>query len=107
MEYVEGYVYDVIIVGGGQSGLGVVFGLLCEWIFNILVIDENKVGLEGLWEIYVCMMILCIFKYLIFIDLGILFLIFCFWWEVQFGLEGWEVVDKILCGDWMNYLWWY
>jgi len=31
-EHADGHVYDVIIVGGGQSGLGAAFGLLRERI---------------------------------------------------------------------------
>jgi len=42
----DGHVYDAIIVGGGQSGLGIAFGLLRERISNILVIDENPEGYE-------------------------------------------------------------
>ncbi|MBE7679538.1 NAD(P)-binding domain-containing protein [Paenibacillus sp. P13VS] len=106
-EHAEGHVYDVIIVGGGQSGLGAAFGLLRERISNILVIDENKAGLEGPWETYARMTTLRTPKHLTSIDLGIPSLTFRSWWEAQFGLEGWEAVDKIPRGDWMNYLRWY
>ncbi|MET1030057.1 FAD/NAD(P)-binding protein [Domibacillus tundrae] len=103
----DGHVYDVVIVGGGQSGLGAAFGLLRERVSNILVIDENSEGLEGPWVTYARMMTLRTPKHLTSIDLGIPSLTFRSWWEAQHGAEGWEAIDKIPRGDWMNYLRWY
>lgn len=106
-EHPEGHVYDVIIVGGGQSGLGAAFGLLRERVSNILVIDENCEGMEGPWETYARMVTLRTPKHLTSIDLGIPSLTFRSWWEAQHGPQGWAAVDKIPRGDWMNYLRWY
>ncbi|MBB3113888.1 cation diffusion facilitator CzcD-associated flavoprotein CzcO [Paenibacillus phyllosphaerae] len=106
-EHPEGHVYDVVIVGGGQSGLGTAFGLLRERISNILVIDENPEGWEGPWETYARMETLRTPKHLTSIDLGMPSLTFRSWWEAQFGTQGWEAVGKIPRGDWMNYLRWY
>lgn len=106
-EHTEGHVYDVVIVGGGQSGLGAAFGLLRERISNILVIDENSEGYEGPWETYARMVTLRTPKHLTSVDLGIPSLTFRSWWEAQTGPKGWEIVDKIRRGDWMNYLRWY
>ena len=103
----EGHVYDVVIIGGGQSGLGAAFGLLRERISNILVLDENQEGLEGPWETYARMVTLRTPKHLTSVDLGVPSLTFRSWWEAQFGPESWERVDKIPRGDWMNYLRWY
>lgn len=107
LSHPEGHVYDVVIVGGGQSGLGTAFGLLKERISNILIIDENSEGLEGPWETYARMVTLRTPKHLTSIDLGVPSLTFRAWWEAQFGNEGWEAIDKIPRGDWMNYLRWY
>jgi FAD-dependent urate hydroxylase len=107
LNHPEGHVYDVVIIGGGQSGLGTAFGLLRERVSNILVIDENREGLEGPWETYARMVTLRTPKHLTSIDLGVPSLTFRSWWEAQFGPEGWEAVDKIPRGDWMNYLRWY
>ncbi|WP_046176343.1 NAD(P)-binding domain-containing protein [Domibacillus indicus] len=103
----DGHVYDVIIVGGGQSGLGAAFGLLRERVSNILVIDENSEGFEGPWVTYARMMTLRTPKHLTSIDLGIPSLTFRSWWEAQHGAEGWETIDKIPRSEWMNYLRWY
>lgn len=102
-----GHIYDAVIVGGGQSGLGTAFGLLREKISNILVIDENNEGLEGPWKTYARMMTLRTPKHLTAIDLGIPSLTFRAWWEAQFGQESWEEMDKIPRDQWMNYLQWY
>ncbi|WP_332692297.1 NAD(P)/FAD-dependent oxidoreductase [Halalkalibacter lacteus] len=107
LNHPEGHVYDVVIVGGGQSGLGTAFGLLRERVSNILVIDENSEGLEGPWETYARMVTLRTPKHLTSIDLGVPSLTFRSWWEEQFGPESWEEIDKIPRGDWMNYLRWY
>ncbi|MGG6309670.1 NAD(P)-binding domain-containing protein [Paenibacillus macerans] len=103
----EGHIYDVVIVGGGQSGLGAAFGLLRERISNMLVIDENPAGLEGPWETYARMVTLRTPKWLTSIDLGIPSLTFRAWWEAQFAAKGWEELDKIPRRDWMNYLRWF
>jgi FAD-dependent urate hydroxylase len=107
IKHPEGHVYDVVIIGGGQSGLGTAFGLLRERISNILIIDENPEGFEGPWETYARMVTLRTPKHLTSIDLGVPSLTYRSWWEAQFGPESWEAMDKIPRGDWMKYLRWY
>ena len=107
LQHPEGHVYDVVIIGGGQSGLAAAFGLLRERITNILVLDENREGYEGPWETYARMVTLRTPKHLTSIDLGVPSLTFRSWWEAQFGEKSWEAIDKIPRGDWMNYLRWY
>ena len=103
----EGHVHDVVIVGGGQSGLAAAFGLIRERISNILVIDENPAGFEGPWETYARMVTLRTPKDLTPIDFGIPALTYRAWWEARHGAESWTQVDKIARGDWMAYLRWY
>jgi cation diffusion facilitator CzcD-associated flavoprotein CzcO len=103
----EGHVHDVVIVGGGQSGLAAAFGLMREHISNILVIDENPEGFEGPWETYARMVTLRTPKELTPIDFGIPALTYRAWWEAQHGAQGWAALDKIARGDWMEYLRWY
>ncbi len=103
----EGHVHEVVIVGGGQSGLGAAFGLIRERVPNILVIDENPAGFEGPWESYARMRTLRTPKHLLAIDWGIPSLSFRAWWEARHGGAGWEALDKIARGDWMDYLRWY
>ena len=101
------HVYDVVIIGGGQSGLAASFGLIRERISNLLIIDENPPGLEGPWETYARMITLRTPKDLNPIDLGVPALSFRSWWEAQHGEPGWAALDKIARSDWMAYLRWY
>ena len=103
----DGHVFDVAIVGGGQSGLAAAFGLLRERVSNICVLDENPPGYEGPWATYARMLTLRTPKQLNPIDFGIPALSYRAWWEAQHGAAGWEAVDKIARGDWMEYLRWY
>jgi FAD-dependent urate hydroxylase len=103
----RGHVYDVVVVGGGQSGLAAAFGLLRERIANILVIDENPAGLEGPWDTYARMITLRTPKHLTPIDYGLPALTFRAWYEAQYGETGWEALDKIPRQVWMSYLKWY
>lgn len=102
-----GHVHDVVIVGGGQSGLAAAFGLLRERVSNILVIDESPEGYEGPWETYARMITLRTPKELNPIDFGVPALSYRAWWEAQHGAAGWAAIDKIARGDWMDYLRWY
>ena len=97
-------VYDVVIVGGGQSGLGAAFALLREKVSNVLVLDENPAGAEGPWITYARMITLRTPKDLLSIDLGIPSLTFRAFWEAQYGAEGWDSLGKIPRADWMAYL---
>jgi cation diffusion facilitator CzcD-associated flavoprotein CzcO len=105
--HAEGHVHDVVIVGGGQSGLSAAFGLLRERVSNILVIDESPEGFEGPWDTYARMITLRTPKELTPIDFGVPALTYRAWWEAQHGVAGWDAVDKIPRGDWMDYLRWY
>ncbi|MDQ1119238.1 MULTISPECIES: NAD(P)/FAD-dependent oxidoreductase [Pseudoxanthomonas] len=103
----QGHVFDVVIVGGGQSGLGAAFALLRERVSNLLVIDECPEGREGPWLSYARMVTLRTPKQITSIDLGLPSLTFRAWWEAQHGAAGWEALDKIPREDWMAYLRWY
>ena len=97
-------VIDVLIVGGGQSGLGAAFAMLLEGVQHIQVLDENPEGLEGPWVTYARMITLRTPKHLTAIDGGMPSLTFRAFWEAQHGPHGWAAVDKIPRGDWMDCL---
>ncbi|MFT3997307.1 MAG: NAD(P)/FAD-dependent oxidoreductase [Asticcacaulis sp.] len=107
VSHAEGHVYDVVIVGGGQSGLGAAFALKRERINNLLILDDSPQGFEGPWETYARMVTLRTPKTITSIDQGVPSLTFRAFWEAQHGPEGWAKVDKIPRGDWMAYLRWY
>lgn len=107
MSHPEGQIYDVAIIGGGQSGLSTAFGLIRERITNITILDENPAGAEGPWVTYARMVTLRTPKQLPSIDLGVPSLTFQSWWIAQHGQESWDNIDKIPREEWMNYLKWY
>ena len=46
------HVHDVIVIGGGHSGLCAAFALKREKVLNSVVLDENVMGEEGPWQTY-------------------------------------------------------
>lgn len=100
-------IYDVIIVGGGQSGMGAAFGLMRERVSNLLIIDENPRGKEGPWGTYARMITLRTPKNLTSIDLGVPSLTFQAYWTAQHGEDSWNAIDKIPRENWLAYLNWY
>lgn len=103
----SGHIYDVLIVGGGQSGLAAAFALQQERVNDVLILDENPQGFEGPWLTYARMRTLRTPKQLTSIDLGIPSLTFRAWYEAQFGVESWTALGKIPRAQWMDYLHWY
>jgi cation diffusion facilitator CzcD-associated flavoprotein CzcO len=100
-------VYDVAIVGGGQSGLGAAFGLLREGVRDLVILDENPAGREGPWITYARMITLRTPKHLTGIDLGVPSLTYRAWHEARYGARHWQALDKIVREDWMEYLRWF
>lgn len=101
------HVYDVIIVGGGQCGLTVGFGLMKERITNFLILDRSPKGREGPWITYSRMWTLRSPKHVTGPDLGVPSLAPRSWFEAVFGEEGWAALDKWPRQAWQAYLNWY
>jgi FAD-dependent urate hydroxylase len=99
-------IYDVIIVGGGASGLTAGAALFKEGVFNIKIFDENLQGNEGPWATYARMKNLRSSKYFVGPALDIPHLTFHAWFEAQFGQEAWRELSSIPNHLWMNYLIW-
>src|ERR1700730_3573552 len=100
-------VLDVLIVGGGQSGLGTAFGLKLERITNIRVIDRCTRGLEGPWGRFASLKELRTPKEVTGIDFGIPILTARAWYESKFGRRAWERIDRMPQEIWRSYLDWY
>jgi cation diffusion facilitator CzcD-associated flavoprotein CzcO len=104
----EGHpILDVLIIGGGQGGLGVAFGLLRERVDNILVVDQNPRDHAGPWRTFARMITLRTPKYLAGIDQGIPNLTVQAWYEARYGEAAWRDVNLIPKEDWAAYLSWY
>jgi FAD-dependent urate hydroxylase len=99
-------VHDVIVVGGGQSGVSIAFRLLRERITNVRVLDRNPPGAEGPWVTFARMQTLRTPKVVTGPDLGIPSLSPRAWWETQFGAHSWEDLNRIPREAWQAYLMW-
>ncbi len=100
-------VHDVVVIGGGMSGLAAGFALTSVGIRNIRIFDRNQPGLEGPWLTYARMETLRSPKQLTGPAFGIPSLTFRAWYVAQFGNEDWTALDKIPRPMWMEYLRWY
>ena len=100
-------VYDVVIVGGGQSGLTAAFGLMRERIGNLVVLDDHPLDRAGPWLNFARMRTLRTPKYLTGPDLGIPSLTPRSWYEAQFGEGSWEALGLLPKELWARYLAWY
>lgn len=100
-------VLDVLIVGGGQSGLGTAFGLKLERITNIRIVDRSPRGREGPWRRFARMRQLRTPKEVTGIDFGIPSLTARAWYESKFGRRAWERIDTLPQEIWRAYLDWY
>lgn len=101
------HVYDVVIVGGGQCGLTVAFGLMREHVSNLVVLDRAPKGREGPWVTYSRMWTLRSPKHVTGPDLGIPSLAPRSWFEAVYGEDGWDRLGKWPRHDWQDYLDWY
>jgi cation diffusion facilitator CzcD-associated flavoprotein CzcO len=99
-------IHDVIIVGGGQSGISIAFRLLRERITNLRVLDRNPAGLEGPWLTFARMHSLRTPKNVTGPDLGIPSLSVRAWWQARFGEPSWQGLNKIPREWWQAYLLW-
>src|SRR4030081_1014754 len=97
-------VLDVLIVGGGQSGLGTAFGLKLERITNVRVIDRSPRGLEGPWRRFARMRAIRTPKEVTGIDFGIPSLTARAWYEEKFGRPAWDRIDTLPQEVWRSYL---
>ncbi len=96
--------HDVIVVGAGQSGLAIAFGLMRAQVTNILVLDRAPRGLEGPWLTYARMRTLRSPKDFTGPDLGLPALTYQSWHEARYGQASWQALDLILREDWAAYL---
>jgi cation diffusion facilitator CzcD-associated flavoprotein CzcO len=100
-------ILDVLIIGGGQSGLAAAFGLMREKVDNLLVVDDSAPGFSGPWKTFARMHTLRTPKHLTGPDLNLPNLCFQTWYEAQFGEDAWKAVGLVPKELWADYLHWY
>lgn len=100
-------VTDVLVVGGGQGGLAVAFGLKQAKINNIMVLDQSAPGREGPWGTVARMETLRTPKHLTGPDNGVPALTPRAWYEAKHGKQAWIDLGKWPVQDWHDYLQWF
>ncbi len=105
-EHAGEHVCDVVIVGGGQSGVSIAFGLMRERVTNVVVVDRNPEGLEGPWMTFARMHTLRTPKSVTGPDLGIASLSARAWYEAQYGQGAWQRLERIPRELWQAYIMW-
>lgn len=97
---------EVAVIGGGMAGMAVATELGHLGV-RVVVFDQAPQGFEGPWATTARMETLRSPKQLSGPALGLPALTFRAWFQAQFGLAAWEVLDKIPRLQWADYLRWY
>ena len=98
---------DVIIVGGGQSGLAIAHGLRREGVAALAILDCAPAGGVGVWNDFARMNELRTPKALNGMDFGLPSLSVQRWLATRHGETAWETLGRISRADWTDYLAWY
>jgi FAD-dependent urate hydroxylase len=99
--------HNVLVVGGGQSGIGVAHLLARDGVEGVSVVDAAPQGLEGPWRTYARMANLRTPKDIVGLDGGIPSLTVRAWYEAAFGGAAWEKLVRIPRERWAAYLDWF
>jgi FAD-dependent urate hydroxylase len=100
-------IVDVVIIGAGQSGLVLGHALKRRGVTNLLLLDRNASGYEGVWETYARNYEIRSPKEITGADLGIPSLSIQSFFEAKHGAEAWARIKRVPRSDWMDYLRWY
>jgi cation diffusion facilitator CzcD-associated flavoprotein CzcO len=103
----SGVDHNVVIVGGGQSGLSVAYGLKRKGVGRVTVIDRAAPGGAGIWRTIARMHQLRTPKTLAGPELGNPALSFRAWYETLNGPASFDALDRIPRLAWADYLDWF
>ncbi len=101
------HVWDVLVIGAGQGGLALAFGLRRERVGNVLVLDRAGPGREGPWKTYARMLTFRSPKHVTGPDLGVPSLTPQAYYRARFGDGAWDALGKYPREAWQEYLDWY
>jgi len=99
--------HNVVIVGGGQSGLSIAYGLRRKGVGRVQVIDRAAPGETGIWRTIARMHQLRTPKTLAGPELGNPALSFRAWYETLHGTAAFDELDRIPRTAWADYLDWF
>lgn len=99
--------HNVVVVGGGQTGLSVAHGLRRKGIGRVRVIDQADPGQAGVWRTVARMKQLRTPKTIAGPEQGNTALGFRAWYETLHGPHAFDGLDRIPRLVWADYLTWY
>jgi cation diffusion facilitator CzcD-associated flavoprotein CzcO len=100
-------VRDVVIIGAGQNGLVAAHALKRRGVIDVLLLDRNPKGHEGVWDTYARNYEIRSPKDITGADLGFPSLSIESFFKAMHGAAAWERIERVPRTDWMDYLRWY
>ena len=98
---------DVTIIGAGQSGLVLGHALKRRGVTNLLLLDRNPRGYEGVWDTYARNYEIRSPKEITGADLGLPSMSIQSFFTARHGPEAWAAIKRVPRTDWMDFLRWY
>ena len=99
--------HNVVIVGGGQSGVAISYGLRRKGVGRVDVIDQAEPGQAGIWRTIARMHQLRTPKTMAGPEQGNVALGFRAWFETLNGPAAFDALDRIPRLAWADYLAWF
>jgi len=99
--------HNVVIVGGGQSGLSIAYQLRRKGVGRVEVVDQAAPGKAGIWRTIARMHQLRTPKTMAGPELGNPALSFRAWYETLNGEAAFDALDRIPRLAWADYLDWF
>lgn len=99
--------HNVVVVGAGQTGLSIAYGLRRKGIGRVQVIDQADPGQAGIWRTIARMHQLRTPKTIAGPEHGNAGLGFRAWYETLQGPQAFDRLDRIPREVWADYLTWY
>lgn len=99
--------HNVVIVGGGHSGVAIGYGLKRKGVGNVEIIDQVDPGHAGIWRNIARMQQLRTPKTLPGPEAGNAALSFRAWFETLHGPQAFDALDRIPRLAWADYLEWF
>ena len=99
--------HNVVIVGGGQSGTAIAYGLKRKGVGHVEVIDQAEPGQAGIWRTIARMHQLRTPKTLAGLEQDNPMLSFRAWYETLNGPDAFDSLDRIPRLAWADYMDWF
>ncbi|WP_068269368.1 FAD-dependent oxidoreductase [Aldersonia kunmingensis] len=104
---IDGADHDVAVIGGGQSGVTIAYGLRRAGVTNVTVIDAAADESKLAWQTRARMRTLRTPKAISGPELGNPALTFRSWYDGVHGANAFDAIRLIPTSDWIEYLAWF